>query len=250
VADPRIGPAVAKVMQRTGCPWEPEMQKIDIIIVDENQLFREGLKQLLENSAFNVAGEAENIADAMQKIKDGLDPSIALVEFDAANVDISALKQWRERCPNLKLVVLAATSRDILNLARCFEAGADAYLLKTISPEALQQSMSLVLLGEKVFPTRLAAMLVNNGGLQAATTASADLDGLSWRENQILRCLLNGHPNKVIAKKLNIAEATVKVHLKGVLKKINAANRTQAAIWALNNGLSSDGPPTASPPRG
>ena len=59
---------------------------------------------------------------------------------------------------------------------------------------------------------------------------------------QILRCLLNGHPNKVIAKKLNITEATVKVHLKGVLKKISAANRTQAAIWALNNGLSSDTP--------
>jgi two-component system nitrate/nitrite response regulator NarL len=221
------------------------MQNVEMLLIDANKLFREGLKKLLDGSAFAIADEADSMAEGMQKLESGLKPRIALVEFDASSDEIAILQQMREKHPDVKLVVLAASTRNIHNLARCFEAGADAYLLKNISPDALKQSLKLVLLGEKVFPTRLAAMLISGQvDAQRPATASPDLQGLSEREIQILRCLLNGHPNKVIAKKLSITEATVKVHLKGVLKKINAANRTQAAIWALNNGLSSD---TSSP---
>ncbi|MBY0431348.1 MAG: response regulator transcription factor [Rhodospirillales bacterium] len=223
------------------------MQSVDILLIDANKLFREGLKRLLDGSPFAIAAEADNLVEGMTKIEHGLQPKVALVEFDTGNDDVVMLHTIREKFPDLKLVVLAATTRNIHHLARCFEAGADAYLLKNISPDALKQSLK-VLLGEKVFPTKLAALLVSGQiDTQKPAAASADLEGLSEREVQILRCLLNGHPNKVIAKKLNITEATVKVHLKGVLKKINAANRTQAAIWALNNGLSSESPlPTRS----
>lgn len=219
------------------------MQNIEILLIDANKLFREGLKRLLDNSPFVISAEADALPEGIERLSTGLPAKVALVEFDVGNDDVQQLHALREKYPELKLVVLAATTRNIHHLARCFEAGADAYLLKNISPDALKQSLKLVLLGEKVFPTRLAALLVS-GQVEAhrPQTASADLEGLSEREVQILRCLLNGHPNKVIAKKLNITEATVKVHLKGVLKKINAANRTQAAIWALNNGLSSDSP--------
>lgn len=219
------------------------MQNIDILLIDANKLFREGLKRLLDNSPFTISAEADTLSEGIERLGSGTQPKIALVEFDAGNDDVQQLHAIREKYSDLKLVVLAATTRNIHHLARCFEAGADAYLLKNISPDALKQSLKLVLLGEKVFPTKLAALLVS-GQVEAhrPAAASADLEGLSEREVQILRCLLNGHPNKVIAKKLNITEATVKVHLKGVLKKINAANRTQAAIWALNNGLSSDTP--------
>jgi two-component system nitrate/nitrite response regulator NarL len=224
------------------------MQNVDILLIDANKLFREGLKRLLDNSPFTISGEADTLADGLERLGAGGQPKIALVEFDAGNDDVQQLRSLREKYADMKLVVLAATTRNIHHLARCFEAGADAYLLKNISPDALKQSLKLVLLGEKVFPTRLAALLVS-GQVEAhrPATASADLEGLSEREVQILRCLLNGHPNKVIAKKLSITEATVKVHLKGVLKKINAANRTQAAIWALNSGVSSVTPrPTRS----
>ncbi len=217
------------------------MENIEILLVDANKLFREGLKRLLDGSSFVISAEADNLAEGITRLETGMHPKIALVEFDAGTDDVSQLHAVREKFADLKLVVLAATTRNIHHLARCFEAGADAYLLKNISPDALKQSLRLVLLGEKVFPTRLAALLVSGQvETQRPATASPDLEGLSERETQILRCLLNGHPNKVIAKKLNITEATVKVHLKGVLKKINAANRTQAAIWALNNGLTSD----------
>lgn len=219
------------------------MQDVEILLIDANKLFREGLKRLLDASSFVISAEADNLVDGLALLDSGLKPKIALVEFDANAEDFTQLHAIREKYSDVRIVVLAATTRNIHNLARCFEAGADAYLLKNISPDALKQSLKLVLLGEKVFPTKLAALLVS-GQVEAhrPTASSADLEGLSEREVQILRCLLNGHPNKVIAKKLNITEATVKVHLKGVLKKINAANRTQAAIWALNNGLSSEGP--------
>ena len=220
------------------------MEDVEILLIDANKLFREGLKRLLDNSSFTISGEADSLAEGISNLEAGLHPKIVLVEFDAGSDDIALLHAIREKFADIKLVVLAATTRNIHHLARCFEAGADAYLLKNISPDALKQSLKLVLLGEKVFPTRLAALLVSGQvDTHKPATASADLEGLSEREVQILRCLLNGHPNKVIAKKLNITEATVKVHLKGVLKKINAANRTQAAIWALNNGLSSENIP-------
>lgn len=220
------------------------MEQVEILLVDANKLFREGLKRLLDNSPFTIAAEGDSLSEGIAKLDGGLRPKIALVEFDAGSDDLTLLHSVREKFPEVKIVVLAATTRNIHHLARCFEAGADAYLLKNISPDALKQSLKLVLLGEKVFPTRLAALLVSGQvDTHRPAASSADLEGLSEREVQILRCLLNGHPNKVIAKKLNITEATVKVHLKGVLKKINAANRTQAAIWALNNGLSSENVP-------
>ncbi len=94
------------------------------------------------------------------------------------------------------------------------------------------------MLGEKVFPTHLAALLVNG----VANTVPANIPpdnsfGLSEREMQILQCLVQGDSNKLIANRLSITEATVKVHMKSLLRKINVSNRTQAAIWALNNGL-------------
>jgi two-component system nitrate/nitrite response regulator NarL len=217
------------------------MQNVNILLIDENKLFREGLKKLLDGSAYIIQEQTETVAQALEILKKGLRPKIILIEFDSQTQDFSDLEKIHGLYPEVKIVVLAATTHNIHNLAQCFEAGADAYLLKTISPDALKQSLTLVLLGEKVFPTRLAALLVSGQGEGfRSLQASADLENLSDRELQILRCLLSGHPNKVIAKKLNITEATVKVHLKGVLKKINAANRTQAAIWALNNGLSNE----------
>jgi two-component system nitrate/nitrite response regulator NarL len=116
------------------------------------------------------------------------------------------------------------------------DAGLDGYLLSDLSPAALVQSLQLVLLGEKVFPTSLAALLVS-GLTDNVVTMPGGGRGLSEREGQILRFLVHGESNKMIANHLGITEATVKVHLKTVLRKIGALNRTQAAIWALNNGL-------------
>jgi two-component system nitrate/nitrite response regulator NarL len=112
-------------------------------------------------------------------------------------------------------------------------AGADGFLAKTVSPEALVQSLQLVMMGEKVYPTNLASLLAEAG----APVPQDSLRGLSAREQEILHLLVTGASNKAIAIRLGITEATVKVHLKTVLRKVDVGNRTQAAVWALNNGF-------------
>jgi two-component system nitrate/nitrite response regulator NarL len=97
----------------------------------------------------------------------------------------------------------------------------------------------LVMLGEKVFPTNLASMLLDMN----TVSPQHSIRGVSPREQEILQALVTGASNKVIAYKLNITEATVKVHLKTLLRKIDVNNRTQAAIWAMNNGFTADSAP-------
>ncbi len=102
---------------------------------------------------------------------------------------------------------------------------------------ALTESLRLVMMGEKVFPTDLSELLLRNNPQKAPMPGPGERQGLTEREMQILCCLIKGQSNKMIAIHFNITEATVKVHLKSLLRKINASNRTQAAIWALNNGI-------------
>jgi two-component system nitrate/nitrite response regulator NarL len=136
-----------------------------------------------------------------------------------------------------RIVVLTETIQ-VNRLADALSAGVDGYLLKNMSAEALHQSLRLVLLGEKVFPTDLVHLLTN-GRIMARSDAGqvGHVNGLSDRETQILGCLLDGAQNKQIAHELKISDGTVKVHLKAILKKIHVQNRTQAAIWALAHGM-------------
>ena len=140
--------------------------------------------------------------------------------------------------PKSRLVILAG-ELETKRLKTALEAGIDGYLMSDLSPDALIQSLRLVMLGEKVFPTHLAALLIS-GQTDNIVAMPGTPRGLSEREMQILRHLLKGDSNKMIANRLGITEATVKVHLKTVLRKIGAANRTQAAIWALNHGFDRD----------
>ena len=110
--------------------------------------------------------------------------------------------------------------------------------------EALSRSIELVMLGQQIFPTQAALALVGNRSSGPAYAGNAlpsettlRTRGVSGREGEILRSLLSGHSNKMIARQLGISEATVKVHLKAVMRKINAQNRTQAAVWGLANGF-------------
>jgi two-component system, NarL family, nitrate/nitrite response regulator NarL len=153
--------------------------------------------------------------------------------------DEADLRAIREVFPTAKIVVLADDlSVDVLRAT--MGAGADGFLIKTVSPEALIQSLQLIMLGEKVFPTNLASMLLELNNTPSPLTS---IRGLSPREQEILQALVTGASNKVIAYKLGITEATVKVHLKTLLRKIDVNNRTQAAIWAMNNGFTAEGAP-------
>ena len=190
----------------------------------------------MADSDYHVESEAESIRDITP---DDVENALLLIRTpsDIAEIedDVIRLKRSTQSC---RLVVLAGTlSTD--QMAVSFAAGADGFLLEEISTEALLESLNLVMLGEKVFPSRLAVMLcAESVARQAPQCISSFTDDLlSGREVEVVQRLAGGMPNKVIAKELEISEATVKVHLKSILKKLRVTNRTQAAIWALQNGL-------------
>lgn len=213
------------------------MDAINVFLIDANKLFREGMKRLFEGTPFNVVGEAGSLREGLSALNTGTNPDLILIDLPSgADEEVDAMRTLRENHPSIRIVILT-NDLETRRLSAALGAGAGGYLLKDIACEALMQSLKLVMMGEKVFPTHLAELLVNGRTEDMGAELPTRRKGLSQREVQILRCLLNGNSNKMIANHLNITEATVKVHLKSLLRKINASNRTQAAIWALNNGI-------------
>lgn len=227
------------------------MSEVNTLLIGRNRLFLEGLKSLLRGSSFDARNEVSGVAE-IDLLDDEDMPKLVLIELRGEVADFAHdIRQLKEALPQVPVVVLS-DERDPRILAACLAAGAEAFLLKDISLEALVHSLKLAMLGQKVMPTELAMALINGAaGVQAVNGRGIAHYGLSDREMEILRCLVNGDANKVIANRLDITEATVKVHMKSLLRKIKAANRTQAAIWALNQGVTPGLPFTqpAAPPR-
>lgn len=215
------------------------MDTYSVFHIDSNQLFREGLRRILSDSPFKIDGESSTFGDGLTRISE-LAPDVVILDGSLCKeTPQEKIKPLAELSPMPKIVVLAE-SLCLVALRRALMSGVDGYLLKNMSPDALKQSLNLVIMGEKVFPTALARVLVDNRFIPQANEpefGTSRHSRLSERETEILSCLVNGYSNKSIANHLDITEGTVKVHLKGILKKINAQNRTQAAIWALQHGI-------------
>jgi two-component system nitrate/nitrite response regulator NarL len=219
----------------------------NVVLIDSSQLFCEAVRRLLDKNSFAVVGEGRCLAEALNHL--ATDRRVDLITFDVAGIDAAEptaerIEALRERFPGVKLVVLTG-DRSREALGRAIGWSIDSYLTKDMSPEALSRSLQLVMLGQQIIPTGLmSAVLQTAESQRSAPTELIDgpTHGLSTREMQILRFLMSGHSNKAIARELQISEATVKVHLKALLRKIRASNRTQAAVWALNNGLTRELP--------
>ena len=213
------------------------MSETNTLLIGRNRLFLEGLKSLLRGSSFSVTGEISTVGE-LDEFENGDAPELILIELrgDVAEL-VQDLRQLQDTLAEVPVVVLT-DEREPRTLAACINAGAAAFLLKDISLDALIHSLKLAMLGQKIMPTDMAVALINGAaGVQPVDGKGIESYGLSDRELEILRCLVNGDANKVIANRLEITEATVKVHMKSLLRKIKAGNRTQAAIWALNHGL-------------
>jgi two-component system nitrate/nitrite response regulator NarL len=167
-------------------------------------------------------------------------PDLLLIDLSETVISAGDVKEW---APITKVVLLAA-DLDLELLSEYFAVGASGYLLKKISRNALEESIRLVLAGEKVLPSRLVTVMPRIGVSWQPKSKGGGLEQLSNREIDILRCLANGQSNKATADTLGIAESTVKVHVKRILQKIHAANRTQAALWGAARGLGKDNPRT------
>lgn len=207
-----------------------------IWLVDAQPLLRAGLRAQLDGKGFHVAVEAATVEEATLISGRGAVANLIVVDFSLGGASIAKLKTAQ---PEARVVVLSEAA-ELSYLAEMFGAGADGFILKSISANALIESLKLVLLGEKVFPSILTNFLGALQGHHSTNQAERVRVGdvaLSQRELDIIRSLAEGQTNKSIAKELSITEATVKVHIKTVLRKLGASNRTQVAIWAVQHGL-------------
>lgn len=212
----------------------------NVMLVDHDRLFSAALATILDDGQFRICHNATSLTEAITAIRQGLHPDLIVLNFQAdAPNELAALKGLRSLAEQTRIVVLA-TDLSPHMLALSLQAGVDGYLTRSMSCEALHRSLQLVMLGEAVFPSDVANLLITCGIDRATPTDQqpAITTDLSKREVQILRCLLDGQSNKAIARNLRITESTVKMHFKNVMRKIHAQNRTQAAVWAIQNGLS------------
>jgi two-component system, NarL family, nitrate/nitrite response regulator NarL len=210
---------------------------IRVALLSRNELAREGLRRILISQDFVVCGSVrDSTALASGQTKDG-DPEIIIVD-NAGSDALETCRELNERYPQARLVLLA-DNFDIEEVALAFGRGVDGYIVKEISCEPLIESLRLVALGEKVLPSQLASNLgaVSLGSVAEDWHENISVAGLSDREVEILWCLTLGMANKVVSRRLEISEATVKVHVKAILRKLKVANRTQAAIWAVKHGF-------------
>lgn len=217
------------------------MSGVPTILVEHSTLFREGLNRLLARTGFIVitmVAKADDIGPDSTP-----DPELIIIGTgDTENSLENNIRTLKARFPDARLVVLADQyNSDEVHAA--FRLSARGYLMKTINCSTLVKSLELVMLGESIFPSAILTHMTDDQGLdiQVGDEIAAEVPpisqssrSLSAREMQILQCLVRGQSNKMIARNLDIVEATVKVHIKAILRKIHVQNRTQAAIWAVN----------------
>ena len=225
-------------MRRRGC---------STILVGPNGLVREGLARILAAPNFRVLESVASVRDLDLNSLAKHQPVLLILEFsnDPAAA-ISQIALFKEQCPLARVAVLG--DPDQLDLVAAFQAGSNACFPKDIDCHALIKALELVMLGETIVPSRLLSRIPKSNGERGSAGFDSEgpaqslvqvngngLPRLSSRERAILRCIIEGASNKVIARNIDIAEATVKVHVKAILRKIRATNRTQAAIWAMNH---------------
>jgi two-component system nitrate/nitrite response regulator NarL len=211
------------------------------------QLSRAGLRGLLAGSAFASVGEARMLGEAYGLLcatpGDDRRAQILLMYSEGRlDEDEEAMLRaiHRER-PAVKLVIVG----DPVSLGRLSQAcpaEIDGYLLNDMSAAGLMHALDLIVAGQRVFPPYCHATLGARAAPEPASGAK-ETTGLSAREAQILQLLIAGSSNKAIARDLAISHETVKVHMKALLRKLHARNRTQAAIWGLENVARQAGAP-------
>src|SRR4030081_1300511 len=238
-----------------------QRQSSAILLVGKSILLREGLAGILRAANFRILGSVPCAQDLLpSKLQLHQQPLFLVVhtgnDFGAA---VEQIKLFRDLHPGGRIAIVVDHYR-LGELVSAFRAGVNGYFVDVMACDVFVKSIELVMMGETIFPpaflsfvldsdsaSRAAAPEENNRAI-LVTTDDSIAPQLSPREKSILRCLIEGDSNKSIARKIDIAEATVKVHVKAILRKIRVQNRTQAAIWGMNNGSLTRPAIVSSPP--
>lgn len=210
----------------------------DVCLISPCDISREGLSNILRTEGFSIVGSYQDVAE----VSAGETGAKVVVLVDCPTVDeqsdtVELIKAKLETA----IVVVLAERFDLNSMVDCFHAGAQGYIIKSMKSQPLIAALKLAAIGERVLPPNLVDVFdrkPKSSRTPVEFESGVDEANLSPREHDVLCCLMAGYSNKVIARELSVCEATVKVHVKAILRKLKVNNRTQAAIWASTRGYS------------
>ncbi|MDP2819877.1 MAG: response regulator [Polaromonas sp.] len=218
------------------------MTPVALLVVDDHKLFRRGMVALLSQDArFKLVGEAGDMGEALRCAAQVFPDLILLDNHLPGVLGVDGIAALKEAAPGTRILMLTVSENED-DLAAALQAGADGYLLKTVELDSLCESIIKVLGGESVVSPEMMTKLVAAFRAkppvavgEAPAPGPQDLPGLallSAREREVLALIAVGDSNKLIARKLNIAETTVKIHVQHILRKLQLNSRVQAAVYA------------------
>jgi two-component system nitrate/nitrite response regulator NarL len=218
------------------------IRPIQLLIVDDHTLFRRGLTALLsQDQRLAVMDQAGDVGEALRSLQRQA-PDLILLDNHLPGVrGVDAIPSLKQVAPDTRILMLTV-SEDENDLTAALQAGADGYLLKTVESAQLCDAIVKVMEGESVVSPDMMTKLVSAFRAKptrptqisspASTVAPTAMAQLSAREREVLACIARGNSNKLIARHLDIAETTVKIHVQHILRKLQLSSRVQAAVYA------------------
>ncbi len=209
---------------------------INVVIVDDHKMVREGIRQLLEfDGKIKVIGEAGNGLECLDFFKKNDLPDVILLDINMPEMNgLEVLQHIRKNKINVKVIILTVHN-EIEYLVKAVDMNIDGYILKDSESEVLKNAIFAVCDGEKYIQPELIPML--NSRMINRDMDKEKLKSLTKREIEVLKAIAAGLLNKEIATNLGISERTVKNHISNIFKKIDVADRTQAAVFAIKNNI-------------
>lgn len=208
---------------------------IKVMIADDHNLMREGIKQLLEfDGSIKVIAEASNGIECLDKMK-RFEPDVLLLDINMPEKNgLEVLEELKSEKTKTKILILTVHN-EIEYLIKAIDIGVDGYILKDSESAELKKAIDTVYEGENYIQASLIPML--NNRLLKKDIDKDKIESLTSRELEVLIQVTNGMANKEIATSLNISERTVKNHISNIFKKIEVSDRTQAAVFAIKNNI-------------
>jgi len=215
------------------------MSKIKVLLADDHDLFREGLRRMLGlGKEIDIAGEATNGSEAVKKARELL-PDVVLMDIGMPQTDgIEATRQIKNDCPSVEVIVLSMYEDDE-HLFRAIKAGAAGYILKNSPLDEVVRVVKAAYRGESLLNPALARRILDEFATEKSPEENADglYCDLTKRELEILILLASAKTNRQIGKTLLVTEKTVKNHISNIYRKLQVNSRTQAVLKAIKSGL-------------
>lgn len=206
-----------------------------VLVADDHSLFRDGIVSLLEAAGYEIVGQAGNGKDALA-LSQRLEPELVLLDISMPEMDgLEVLRKIRDTQPDTKVVILTVSDEDD-DLMSAVQAGANGFLHKSLTADSFLELIQGLERGEAAITRRTTTRLIQEIG-EKGRVETEPYDNLTSREIDLLNLVASGQSNRAIAQALSISENTVKYHMKNILQKLQAQNRTEAVTHAIQAGL-------------